>query len=150
MNGPEKKVLYLSFCLLVLGIVVRILPWGLPSIEKFQVGDALVVSNSAESQSQPKMEMDNKFDTDNVKEKGAGLGRKKATKSLPKVLLPIHINTASADMLCALKGVGPKLAEKIIAQREAFGPFKTPKDLQKVPGIGTKKLEAILPGVIFD
>ena len=64
--------------------------------------------------------------------------------------LPVHINSASIDELCALNGVGPKLAEKILEAKNAFGPFKTGEDLQKVPGIGKKKLEKLLPGVIFD
>lgn len=76
--------------------------------------------------------------------------RKISQKTKTTVKLPLHINGASAQDLCALNGVGPKLAEKIIAFREAFGPFKSAKDLQKVPGIGKKKLESILPGVIFD
>ena len=64
--------------------------------------------------------------------------------------LPVHINTASLDELCALNGVGPKLAEKILEVRNALGAFKKAEDLQKVPGIGKKKLEKLLPGVIFD
>lgn len=44
MNGPERNVVRLALCLLVLGIVMRYLPWGLPSIETFEVGDALIVS----------------------------------------------------------------------------------------------------------
>ena len=62
----------------------------------------------------------------------------------------MHINSASLDELCALNGVGPKLAEKILEVRNALGAFKTGEDLQKVPGIGKKKLEKLLPGVIFD
>lgn len=77
-------------------------------------------------------------------------GSKRERKKKKVVKFPLHINTASAEELCALNGVGPKLAEKIIAHREAVGPFKTPADLRKVQGIGAKKLEAILPNVIFD
>ena len=74
----------------------------------------------------------------------------KSGKTAPKVTLPIHINTATVEEICALKGVGPKLAEKIIAVREAQGPFKSGADLQKVPGIGKKKLENMISGVNFD
>jgi competence protein ComEA len=77
-------------------------------------------------------------------------GLKKERKPTKKVNLPVHINSASVDELCALNGVGPKLAEKILDTRNALGAFKTPEDLQKVPGIGKKKLEKLLPGVIFD
>jgi competence protein ComEA len=57
---------------------------------------------------------------------------------------------ASAEDLCAIKGVGPKLAEKIIERRNAFGPYKGASDLKKVHGIGKKKLEMMLQSIIFD
>lgn len=149
MNGPEKKVVYLAFCLLVVGLVVRFLPWGLPAIESFQVGDPVVVSLFPENEKNEKSSKNTSLNTDKLINKNAESHEKRA-KRAPKAVLPVHINTASVDMLCALKGVGPKLAEKIIAYREASGPFKNEKDLQKVPGIGKKKLEGLLPGVIFD
>ena len=52
----------------------------------------------------------------------------------------ININTASAEELTKLKGVGPKLAASIVAYREANGPFKTVQDLDLVKGIGPKIL----------
>ena len=148
MNGPERNVVRLALCLLVLGIVMRYLPWGLPSIETFEVGDVLIVSadtlaqNSGVNASQK-----------SIMSKNDSVGREKhpkTHKSAPKVTLPIHINTATVEEICALKGVGPKLAEKIIAVREAQGPFKSGADLQKVPGIGKKKLENMISGVNFD
>ncbi|CAN5300954.1 hypothetical protein BH09SUM1_BH09SUM1_09600 [soil metagenome] len=56
--------------------------------------------------------------------------------ALPAPDEPVHINKASIAELETLKGVGPKLAEKIVAQRAAAGPFKSPRDLSKVKGIG--------------
>jgi len=53
----------------------------------------------------------------------------------------ININTASADELVLLKGVGEKKAALIIEFREANGPFKIPEDFLKVPGIGPKTFE---------
>ena len=55
-----------------------------------------------------------------------------------------------AEELCALKGIGPRLAERILAYRRAQGPFKNAADLRKVSGIGEKKAAGILPFVIFD
>lgn len=151
MNGPEKNVVRLALCLLVLGIVMRYLPWGLPSIETFEVGDALIVSADTLAQNLGEgalqVSVVSKIDSagQNLREKHS-----KTHKSAPKVTLPIHINTATVEEICALKGVGPKLAEKIIAVREAQGPFKSGADLQKVPGIGKKKLENMISGVNFD
>jgi competence protein ComEA len=54
----------------------------------------------------------------------------------------ININTASAEELVQLKGIGPSHAAKIVAYREKNGPFKMPEDLMQVSGIGQKTIEA--------
>lgn len=51
----------------------------------------------------------------------------------------IDLNRATAAELDALPGVGPSTAEKIVADREANGPFRTVEDLKRVSGIGDKK-----------
>jgi competence protein ComEA len=55
----------------------------------------------------------------------------------------ISPNRAEAALLEQLPGVGPVLAERIVAHREANGPFETVEDLLDVPGIGEAKLSAI-------
>ena len=55
----------------------------------------------------------------------------------------IHVNQADASVLEDLPGVGPVLAERIVAHREANGPFETVEDLLEVPGIGEAKLAAM-------
>ena len=153
MNAPEKNVVRLALCLLVIGIVVRFLPWGLPSIEHFEVGESFIVANEAPLQpvrDSVRESTDVNGMVMSKTDKDFEGGSKKERKSVKKVNLPVHINSASVDELCALNGVGPKLAEKILATRNAVGPFKNPEDLQKVPGIGKKKMEKLLLGVIFD
>ena len=152
MNASEKNVIRLAFCLLVLGVVVRIMPWGLPSIESFEVGESFIVSTDDSLAEKPVVSVPNPDNLKEVSENDSNFEKvhKRDSKRVKKVALPIHINTASVEELCALNGVGPKLAEKILAVREANGPFKRGEDLKKVPGIGKKKLEKLLPGVIFD
>ena len=55
----------------------------------------------------------------------------------------INVNTASAEELERLPGIGPALAERIVSHRQAHGPFASLDDLTDVPGIGRAKLEAL-------
>ena len=55
----------------------------------------------------------------------------------------LNINTATAEELEALPGVGPVLAARIIAYREENGGFRSPEELTKVDGMGSKTLEEI-------
>lgn len=56
----------------------------------------------------------------------------------------LDLNTATQMQLEELPGIGPKLAEQIIAHRNAT-PFRTIDDLDNVPGIGAKRLESLRP-----
>lgn len=53
----------------------------------------------------------------------------------------INLNDASKGELMKLEGVGAAAAQKIIAYREAHGPFKRVHDLEKVEGVGKAVLE---------
>ena len=53
----------------------------------------------------------------------------------------IDINTATAEQLSQLKGIGASHAAAIIAYREKNGPFQNPEDLVQVPRIGRKTFE---------
>lgn len=55
----------------------------------------------------------------------------------------ININTASQPELESLPGIGPSTAKKIIAYREANGPFQTEHDIVNVVGIGEGTYERI-------
>lgn len=56
---------------------------------------------------------------------------------------PIDLNTATAEELETLPGVGPATAAAIVAYRDRHGPFASVDELGEVSGIGPSKLAAI-------
>ncbi|MGP7733162.1 ComEA family DNA-binding protein [Oceanimonas smirnovii] len=57
------------------------------------------------------------------------------------VVTSININTANADQLAQLSGVGPAKADAIVQYRNENGPFKSVDDLMQVRGIGEATVE---------
>jgi uncharacterized protein len=53
----------------------------------------------------------------------------------------VEVNTASAPLLSRVAGIGPTLAKKIVAHRDANGSFKSRKQLLKVSGLGPRAFE---------
>ncbi len=49
---------------------------------------------------------------------------------------PVDLNSATAEQLETLPGIGPVIAERIVADREAQGPYSSVEDLTRVSGIG--------------
>ena len=72
---------------------------------------------------------------------GAGSGTAGAAPGGPAGL--VDLNTATAEQLDTLPGVGPATAAAIIDHRESSGPFDSVDDLLDVRGIGEAKLEAL-------
>jgi competence protein ComEA len=71
--------------------------------------------------------------------------RSSGTKKAPTS--PIAINTATAEELTQLPGVGPSTAAAILAYRQERGGFSSIDELNEVKGIGPKKLEKMRPFV---
>ena len=61
--------------------------------------------------------------------------------------VPLDLNRASVQELDALPGIGPVLAERIVAYRERHGPFRAPEELRAVRGIGPRLLARLRPRV---
>jgi competence ComEA-like helix-hairpin-helix protein len=55
----------------------------------------------------------------------------------------VDLNAAGAKRLTALSGIGPVLAERIVAYRKEHGDFSRPAELEEVSGIGPSTLEEI-------
>lgn len=62
----------------------------------------------------------------------------------------LNINTATAAELETLPGVGEVMAERIVAFREANGPFEAIEDIQNVSGIGPKTFEGMRDAITVD
>jgi competence protein ComEA len=60
---------------------------------------------------------------------------------------PVSLNSATAEQLDTLDGVGPATAQKILDWRTQHGGFQSVDDLSEVPGIGPKRLAALRPKV---
>lgn len=65
--------------------------------------------------------------------------------STQKGSAPVNINTATAEELQTLPRIGPAMAQRIIAWREAHGGFRSVDELDAVPGIGPSMLENLRP-----
>jgi competence protein ComEA len=70
----------------------------------------------------------------------------KSSKS-PKAPLSgtLNINTAKAEELTKLPGVGPKKASLIVQWRQQHGSFGRVVDLRRVKGFGAKSVKKLLP-----
>lgn len=53
----------------------------------------------------------------------------------------VDVNTASRRILTYVSGIGPRLAESLLAYRRENGPFKSRAELRKVSGLGPKAFE---------
>ena len=70
--------------------------------------------------------------------------------STVEVTYRIDPNVADADKLCLLPRIGPGIAQRIISDRGANGPFQDAPDLARVSMVGEKTVAALEPWVRFD
>jgi competence protein ComEA len=64
-----------------------------------------------------------------------------------KTAAVINLNTATADQLSTLPGIGERTAQRILEYRQKNGPFKKPEDLMNVKGIGEKSFLKLKPSI---
>jgi len=66
-----------------------------------------------------------------------------AQKSAPAATEKININSATAEQLESLPGIGPSMAKGIIEHRNKVGKFNRIEEIMNVKGIGEKKFQKI-------
>jgi len=71
--------------------------------------------------------------------------RRHKRSALTAVVAPVDLNSADAQVLMQLPGIGEELANRIIAFREANGPFASVDELADVAGVTPRTLDAITP-----
>lgn len=79
--------------------------------------------------------------------KGRAAG--KATQGLRPGDRPIDLDQAAAAEIDRLPGIGKVVAARIVSNRDSFGTFGSLRELQRVKGIGPKLAERIRPHVTF-
>ncbi|MFJ2808835.1 ComEA family DNA-binding protein [Kitasatospora sp. NPDC087271] len=74
---------------------------------------------------------------------GAGAGNGPPAAGTPRP--PVSLNRAGLEQLDALPGVGPTLAQRILAYRTSHGSFRTLDQLRQVSGIGARTFAELRP-----
>ncbi|MDR5898585.1 ComEA family DNA-binding protein [Halomonas vilamensis] len=68
---------------------------------------------------------------------------------LAQQVAPINVNTADAELLAELPGIGPSRADAIIEERDTNGEFSSADDLTRINGIGPATVDRIRDQVAF-
>lgn len=68
----------------------------------------------------------------------------------PGAMARVNVNRAGVDALQQVPGIGPVLAARIVAYRQAHGPFQSVDELTRVQGIGPRSLENMRPYIYVD
>ena len=126
---------------------------GINLAAKLEDGTQLHVPDKKESTAAPGDSADNPYLSESAKKKAESRssGRRGSSAHANKFTQPgkqsVNINSATADQLQQLPGVGPAMAARILQHRKESGPFTDPEQLQDVSGIGPKKYEKMRPFV---
>ena len=133
--GERKALLFLG-AVLVLGGGVRVAR---------AVGSDKAVDASAKAAIERQIAT-----VDSVRKTGRRKKGRKPTQP-PAVIVPAidDLDVATAEEIETLRGIGPSLARRIVADRDTLGPFGSLDGLQRVKGVGPKLAQKIDSSVTF-
>ena len=150
LTSKEIGVIIFLLITLCAGIIIKYSGWKKPGEYDYSETDKNFESRLKSSFEELNSNSEDSISRQRAEELTAladtlGFEIEKNTKEKKKLKagLKININTATAQELAELPGIGLIMAERIIEYREDHGKFKTPDDLKKVKGIGDKKFEEI-------
>jgi competence ComEA-like helix-hairpin-helix protein len=86
---------------------------------------------------------------DSVRKQGRKKKPKRPPKAEPETPAIIDLDLASAEQIETIRGIGPSLARRIVADRDSLGPFGSLEELQRVKGVGPKLAARIDSSVTF-
>jgi len=86
---------------------------------------------------------------DSVRKHGRKKKAKKPKRDAPAIPAIVDLDIASAEEIETLRGIGPSLAKRIVADRDSLGPFGSLDGLQRVKGVGPKLAQRIDSTVTF-
>ena len=86
---------------------------------------------------------------DSVRKHGRKKKGRKPRKELPAGPAIIDLDVATAEEIETLRGIGPSLAKRIVADRDSLGPFGSLEGLQRVKGVGPRLAQRIDSTVTF-
>ena len=86
---------------------------------------------------------------DSVRKHGRKKKAKKPGKEQAVVPAIIDLDVATAEQIETLRGIGPSLAKRIVADRDSLGPFGSLEGLERVKGVGPKLAQRIDSTVTF-
>jgi competence ComEA-like helix-hairpin-helix protein len=162
LTHDEIKALALLIALALLGAGIAHLDARHPEILSLTLGDSLRLgraSSAAENSVVPEPVAASSGGMQSESRRAAGsptdahadsIARAETSGASVDVTGRMNVNVATAAELELLPGVGPKMAERIVEERKRNGPFKRPRDLRRVKGIGEKTLARLLPYVRTD
>jgi competence protein ComEA len=133
--GERKALLFLG-AVLVLGGGVRVAR---------AVGSDKVVDSSAKAAIERQIAT-----VDSVRKVGRKKkGRKPRQPAPPVIPAIVDMDVATAEEIETLRGIGPSLARRIVADRDTLGPFGSLDGLQRVKGVGPRLAQRIDSSVTF-